>query len=125
MHKPFSIRKRIHSFGYAISGILTAIATEWNVRIHIFAAVCVVVAGFVFSISIVEWIAVIFAIGLVLSLELINTAIEYCADFVSPEKHETIKKIKDISAGAVLVGAVTAAAIGLLIFVPKIVAYMH
>jgi diacylglycerol kinase len=121
MKEAFSIRKRIHSFGYAFSGIRKAIASEWNMRIHIFAALCVIGAGVAFSISIVEWIAIIFAIGLVISLELINTSIEYCADFVSPEKHETIKKIKDIAAGAVLIAAITSAAIGLLVFVPKII----
>ncbi|MFW5852324.1 MAG: diacylglycerol kinase family protein [Bacteroidota bacterium] len=125
MKKAFSIRSRLRSFSYAISGIRTALASEWNMRIHVFVTICVIIAGIVFSLSLIEWIAVVFAIGMVLSLELINTAIEYCADFVSPKKHETIKKVKDISAGAVLIGAITAAAIGVLIFVPKIMACVH
>jgi diacylglycerol kinase len=79
-----------------------------------------VVAGIVFKISKNEWIAVIFCIGWVIALELVNSAIESTADFISKERNESIKKIKDLSAGAVLVAAIASAIIGLIIFLPKL-----
>ena len=118
--KKFSIKKRIHSFKYAFNGLQILLNSEHNSWIHLFASVCVLVAGFVFKISVGEWIAVIFCIGMVFALELVNTAIENMADFVSKEYHQSIKKIKDLAAAAVFVGAVAAAIIGLIIFLPKI-----
>ena len=118
--KKFSIKKRMHSFKYAFNGLQILLNSEHNSWIHLFASVCVLVAGFVFKISVGEWIAVIFCIGMVFALELVNTAIENMADFVSKEYHQSIKKIKDLAAAAVFVGAVAAAIIGLIIFLPKI-----
>ncbi|MGV8094289.1 MAG: diacylglycerol kinase family protein [Mangrovibacterium sp.] len=116
----FSILKRLKSFKYAFNGLKVLFQEEHNSRIHLLATVCVIIAGYAFRISRYEWIAVIFAIGLVLTVEIINTAIEDIADFVSPAKHEKIKRIKDLAAAAVLVSAVTALIIGLIIFLPKI-----
>jgi diacylglycerol kinase len=116
----FSWRKRLTSFKYAFNGLKILIQEEHNARIHVFVAVCVLVAGFVFRISAGEWIAIILSVGLVLALEMINSAVENMADFVSPEKHSKIKKIKDLAAGAVLLGAMAAAATGLIVFLPKI-----
>jgi len=118
----FSFRKRIISFKYAFNGLKILIIEEHNSRIHIFASLCVLIAGFLFRISISEWIAVIFCIGLVIALELINSAIENIADFVSPKQDTKIKKIKDLSAGAVLFSAIISVIIGLIVFLPKIVA---
>ena len=112
----------MQSFKYAFNGIRILLNREHNAWIHFFLTVCVLVAGFAFKISTEEWIAVIFCIGLVFALELLNTAIEYMADFVSKDYHESIKKSKDLAAGAVLTGAIAAAAIGLIIFLPKIIA---
>ena len=119
--KHFSIKKRIQSFKYAFNGLRILINSEHNSWIHLFVTVCVLAAGFAFKITAGEWIAVIFCIGIVFALELVNTAIENMADFVSKEYHPSIKKIKDLAAAAVLVGAVAAAVIGLIIFLPKIV----
>ncbi|MDY0077002.1 MAG: diacylglycerol kinase family protein [Bacteroidales bacterium] len=116
----FSIRKRLKSFSYAFNGLKLLLKEEHNSWIHLFAAFCVVIAGFIFDLSAFEWIAIVFAIGLVVTLELINSAIENIADFVSPEKQAKIKKVKDLAAAAVLVGAVTALVVGLIIFIPKI-----
>ena len=116
----FSIKRRIKSFEYAFSGLKILIREEHNARIHLFAALGVVVAGFIFNISISEWIAVIFAIGLVITIELINSSIENISDFISPEKHNSIKKIKDLAAAGVLMSAITALIIGMIIFTPKI-----
>ena len=118
--KKFSLKERIASFRYAFNGLKILIKEEHNARIHLFAAVCVLIAGIVFKISTREWLVLIFCIGWVIALELINSAIENTADFISKEKSETIKKIKDLSAGAVLVAAIASAVIGLIIFLPKI-----
>jgi len=117
----FSLRVRISSFKYAFNGLKTVILDEHNAWIQLAVGLCVIVAGVVFKITTAEWIAVVFATGLVLSLEVINTSVEKLSDFVSPENSEAIKKVKDISAAGVLIGSITAAVIGLIIFVPKIV----
>lgn len=114
--KNFSIRKRINSFRFAISGLKILIQEEHNARIHLVAALVVIAAGFLFNISTAEWLAIVFAIALVFITELINTAIENIADFVSPGKQEQIRKIKDLSAAAVLVSALIAAVVGILVF---------
>ena len=118
----FSIAKRLKSFTYAFSGLRMLFREEHNAWIHLFATVCVIVAGFVFHISPLEWVAVVFAIGLVIGGEAFNTAIEILADVVCPERDERIKKVKDLSAATVLVSALTALTIGLIIFIPKIIA---
>jgi undecaprenol kinase/diacylglycerol kinase (ATP) len=117
----FSARNRISSFMNALNGLKTVILGEHNAWIQLAVALCVIIAGVIFKITTAEWIAVVFVIGLVISLEIINTSIEKLADFVSQEKQEAIKKVKDISAAGVLTGAITALAIGLIIFLPKIV----
>jgi undecaprenol kinase/diacylglycerol kinase (ATP) len=116
----FSIKKRLKSFSYAFSGLKTAVKEEHNARIHLVAAVAVVAFAFFFELNSYEWIAIIFAIGFVFAMELINSAIENTADFISLKKHDTIRKIKDLSAAAVLISALTALAVGLIIFLPKI-----
>lgn len=116
----FSIKKRIHSFKHAWNGLRILIKEEHNARVHIFAAIIIIISGLLLKISNSEWIAIVFAIGIVISLEIVNSAIENIADFVSPEKHERIKTIKDLAAAAVLIGALSALTIGLIIFVPKL-----
>lgn len=120
----FSIAKRLESFKYAFNGLRVLMQEEHNAWIHLFATLCVVVAGILFRISLLEWVAVVFAIGLVFSFEIVNTAVENIADFVCPERDDRIKRIKDLAAAAVLVSAITAAVIGLLVFVPKILALL-
>lgn len=114
------MRKLINSFKYAICGIGTAMKRERNLKIHIIIMLLVITAGFVFNISIIEWIICIILFGLVISAEMFNTAIEITVDIAMPEKNEKAKKAKDISAGAVLITAIVSAIIGLIIFVPKI-----
>lgn len=116
----FSISNRIRSFGYAFNGLIILFKEEHNARIQLLAATVVVIAGFFFKISPTEWIAIIFAIGFVLAMEAFNSAIEGLADFVSPDKHVMIKKIKDLSAAGVLISAISASVIGLLVFGPRI-----
>lgn len=120
----FSIRKRIKSFGYALNGLKILISEEHNSRIHLIAAITAIILGFLLKISANEWLAVIFAIGMVVSFELINSAIEKLADFVSPDKNEIIKKTKDMAAAAVLVSAIAAGVIGMIVFLPKLIGYV-
>jgi len=118
--KPFSIRDRLKSFGYAFQGIKVLFVNEHNARIHFVAAIAAIIAGFIFHISSTEWITIVIVIGLVFSAEAFNSAIEYLANYVSPEYHDLIKKAKDLAALAVLFLAVTALIVGLIIFIPKI-----
>jgi diacylglycerol kinase (ATP) len=116
----FSVSKRFKSFPYAFKGIRLSFVYEHNMRIHLFAAILVAVAGFYFRLAREEWIEIVFAIGFVFCSELFNSVIEALADFVSPGIHPEIGKIKDISAGAVLIAVITAVITGLLVFVPHI-----
>ncbi|MFH1298054.1 MAG: diacylglycerol kinase family protein [Bacteroidota bacterium] len=113
------MNKRILSFKYAFRGLVHLFKGQPNAWIHLFAAVGVLIAGFLFHISASEWIFITFAIGLVFSTELFNSAMEELVNKVSPEQHPIAGKIKDLSAGAVLVAAITAAIIGGIIFIPK------
>ena len=119
--KGFSISKRFKSFEYAFNGLKILIREEHNSRIHILGAMVVLIAGYFYQLSAFEWIAIVFAIGLVIVLEIFNSAIENISDFISPGQDDRIKRIKDLSAAGVLVGAITAAIIGLIVFVPKII----
>ncbi len=118
--QPSAFRKRLNSFVYAFKGIAHAFKTQANFRIHLLISALVIMGGFWYGISTAEWIWIIFAIGMVISAELFNTALEILTDLVSPCKNEKAGKAKDLAAGAVLMAAITAAAIGLVIFLPKI-----
>lgn len=91
-------------------------------QIHCLAALEVIAAGMMFSLAVWEWVAILLCIGGVISAECMNTAIERLADRVSLEKNPLIKQAKDCGSAAVLVLAITSAAVGLIIFVPKILA---
>ena len=121
----FSLSKRLKSFSYAFNGLRTVIKEEHNSRIHIIVSLIVIVCGFIFQISIIEWMLLCFAIGFVISIEILNSAIENLADFVSPEYHNLIKKVKDIAAASVLVSTISSVVIGILIFLPKIIVLIN
>jgi diacylglycerol kinase len=118
--QPFSILKRLQSFSYAFNGLKILIREEHNARVHLLAALAVIVAGFFFQISSNEWLAIVLSIGLVISAEAMNSAIENVADFISPERNNDIKRIKDLAAAAVLICALTAVVVGLMVFLPKV-----
>ena len=117
----FELNKRIGSFKYAFAGIRNLILTEHNSRIHLFAGFIAILAGFLLRIDVVGWITVIFAIGLVFTAELINSALEKLVDLISPEHNELAGKIKDFAAAAVLFSALTALAGGLIVFLPRLI----
>lgn len=118
---PFSITQRLKSFKYAFAGLRTLFTEEHNAWIHAIGAVLAIVLGFVWKISLNEWIALVIVMGLVFICELFNTSLEALADFVSPEKHPQIKKVKDLAAAAVFISALSAAITGIIIFIPKII----
>ena len=121
-YKDKRIRKnsQLSSFRLAILGILTAIKQERNVKIHLVITILVIVLGLLNDLSKQEWMLIAFCIGLVISLELINTAIERVVDLVTSEYHPLAKEAKDIAAGAVFVAAILSIVIGGIIFIPKI-----
>ena len=108
------------SFGYAFEGIFTCIRNERNIKIHCTVAILVVIAGAVLGITPTEWCICLTLFGLVIALELVNTAIESVVDLVTTERKPLAKVAKDTAAGAVLVAAIMAAIVGLIIFVPRI-----
>lgn len=106
----------IRSFRCAFSGILYALRTQRNLRIHALATIVVISAGWVANLATWEWCAVLGCISLVWTAELINSAIELLCDRITREQDETIRRIKDISAGAVLVAAIISILVALLVF---------
>jgi diacylglycerol kinase (ATP) len=120
----FTIAARIKSITYALAGIATMLRTQHNAWVHLAATVAVVLLAFWFAISVTEWLALILAIIAVWSAEALNTAFELLCDVASPEFHPLVKQAKDVAAAAVLIAAVGAAAVGLLIFGPRLIALL-
>ena len=114
----FSMKKRAASFSHAFNGLHILWNDEHNTRIHVIIGLIVIVAGFYFDLTRYEWLAICGIIALVLSAECFNSAIENLSDFVRPEYHETIKKVKDLSAAAVLICAIASVIVGLIVFIP-------
>ncbi|WP_408629608.1 diacylglycerol kinase [Aquimarina algiphila] len=109
---------RLRGCGYAFKGAVLLIKTEPSIQVQVGIALLMITLGFYFDITSIEWILQIFAIGLVMSIEGLNTAIEAIADFIHPDFHNKIGLIKDIAAGAVFIAAITAVIIGLIIYIP-------
>ena len=108
------------SFGYAFQGIFNTSRTERNIKIHCAAAILVTIFGIWLQISKTEWMICFILFGLILALELVNTAVEATVDLFTEERKPLAKKAKDAAAGAVLIVAIFAAVIGILIFIPKL-----
>jgi diacylglycerol kinase len=117
------LMKVLRGFVTGFVGLAHVVRSERNMRIHCIVAVAVVIAGFVFGLAIWEWVAVVFSIGLVLSAECMNTALERLANRVSLDRHPLIKHAKDSASAAVLVLALMSAVIGLIVFLPKVRAF--
>ncbi|MDR1559704.1 MAG: diacylglycerol kinase family protein [Clostridiales bacterium] len=110
------------SFKYALSGIVETLKNERNFKIHLYAAVCALGLAIWLKISVIEFICVSISIAMVLSAELINTAIESVVDlFAGEEIHPLAKAAKDAAAGAVLITAVNAAAVGAAVFLKRLI----
>jgi len=119
-NKESFVINRLKSIGYAFKGLMVLIKTENSIKLQLFIAIVVTIAGFYFKISSTEWLIQLVMIAIVMSTEGMNTAIEYMADFVHPEYHEKIGKIKDIGAGAVFIASIIAIIVAGIIYIPKI-----
>jgi diacylglycerol kinase (ATP) len=111
---------RLKSVTYAVKGAAKLITTEHSVMVQFSIGILVTIAGFYFEITRTEWLFQTLAIGFVMSIEGLNTAVEKMADFVHPNYHERIGFIKDIAAGAVFFAGITSIIIGLIIYMPRI-----
>lgn len=111
---------RLKAFKYAFKGAWMLIINEPSIKVQAIIAFLVCIAGFYFNITTIQWILQLLAIGLVLSIEGLNTAVEKIADFIHPDFHNKIGDIKDVAAGAVAFAAIIAAVVGLLIYIPYI-----
>lgn len=118
--KRFSIIARLRSTNHAWRGLGVVFKTTHNAWVHLFFAALAIFLGFLLEISSLEWVAIIFVIGLVFIVEIINTALEIDIDLTSPEYHPYAKDIKDVAAGAVALSVIIAGIVGLLIFGPKL-----
>ncbi|MFN8285168.1 MAG: diacylglycerol kinase family protein [Chitinophagales bacterium] len=108
--------KFIKGFSYAIKGIAVAVKEQLNLKIHLVAVLVVIAAGIYFELDAVEWAILFLTFGMVIVAEMLNTAMEYMVDFVSPQIHPMAGKIKDVAAGAVLIAAIIAIAVAITIF---------
>jgi diacylglycerol kinase (ATP) len=116
----FRLSDRMKSFKYAFNGILILFKSQHNAWIHLLASMAVIFLSFYYQLSSTEWCFILISIALVLSLEAVNTSIEYLTDIISPEKNEKAGKVKDLAAGAVLIAALMALTIALIVFIPKV-----
>lgn len=114
------LKNRINGFKYAVKGALILIKKEESIQVQMCIALLVIAAGFYFEITTTEWMFQLLAIGLVLSIEGLNTAVEEIANFVHPDFHNKIGLIKDIAAGAVFFAAVIAVVVAVIIYTPYI-----
>ncbi len=108
------------SFKHAWDGFVFVLVTQKNAWIHLFFTIVVIIAGLVLKINLVSWLAITISIGLVWSMEIVNTAIEALVDLVSPQFHPTARIAKDAGAAAVLVTAFISVIVGLIVFLPAI-----
>jgi diacylglycerol kinase (ATP) len=120
MSKESFLRNRIKSIGFALKGMFILLRTEPSIKIQFFIALIMTALGFYLEISSTEWMFQVLAIGMVMGVEGVNTAIEKICDYIQPDFDPKIGLIKDISAGAVMIVSVLASIIGLIIYVPKI-----
>ena len=110
---------------FALQGIKQFISRDRNGKIQIVFGASAIILGFAVSLTSFQWVLVLFCIGLVISLEMINSAIERYCDLVTTDFHPGIKIIKDVAAGAVLVASIMSLIIGLIIFIPALIQFLN
>jgi diacylglycerol kinase len=115
-----NLRTFVGGFIDAAKGLAETIRTQFNIKFHFIATLIAIGMCWYYHLSWVEWSIIIIAIALVWIAELLNTAIEYFTDFVSPEYNYLVGKVKDISSGAAFMASIASITIGLIIFLPKI-----
>jgi len=111
-------KNRIKAFGYAFSGLGQSFRQEAHLKLHLVIALMVSGLAAFFDVSKTDWIILLLAITLVISLEMLNSAIEKLCDLVQPETHPKIKYVKDVAAGAVLIACIFALLAGCIVFLP-------
>lgn len=122
--EPFSFSGRIRSGKHAVEGIAELLKSQQNAWVHAVATFLVIAAGLFLGVSAWEWCSLVLVITIVWVAEALNTAFEFLCDVVSPDFHPLVKKSKDVAAGAVLMSAVGAVAVGLIIFLPHLMAFL-
>ena len=122
--KKLGIKRFINSFKYSFDGLAYAIKNEQSILIMVIFLITVILGGWFFNITLLEWFFILFAIGLVLGTELLNTSIEATIDLISPKIHPLAKIAKDTASASVFVYSTIAFIIGCLIFVPKIIEWI-
>ena len=115
------IKKFLLSFTYPVKGLKYAYRNEQNLAVDVGMALIVIIFGFIFRIETWEWAVLVITVGIVLALELVNTAVEAVVDLVTEEYHPLAKVAKDTSAAAVFVFAIVAVVVGIIIFLPRII----
>ena len=110
---------------FALLGVKQFFSRDRNGKIQMVFGITAIALGFTVSLSSFQWLLVLFCIGLVISLEMINSAIERYCDLVTTDFHPGIKVIKDVAAGAVLMASITSLIIGLIIFIPALVQFLN
>lgn len=118
------LSKKIRSFRYALAGVRLAWREEFNFRTEVVLGSIAVVLGAYFGISTIEWIALVSWCALVLMAEAFNTALEELCDMLRPTHDPHVAKIKDLAAAAVLLASCGALATGIIIFVPRLIAFL-
>ena len=113
-----------NTFGNALEGIEYCFNSEINFKFHLIAAVAVLIGSYILELSVLEFVICLVLIGLVITLELVNTVIEIVVDMVEPRENPLAKIAKDAASGAVLVMAITSAIVGLIIFLPKVLTFI-
>ena len=121
----FSIAARIRSFRCAFRGVQHTLLSQHNAWIHAMATVLVVVFGLLFGVTRSQWCWLVLAVVVVWTAEALNTALEFLADFASPEFHPLVKKAKDVAAGAVLISAMGSVIIGLFVLGPYLLRFLY
>ncbi|TDM13109.1 diacylglycerol kinase family protein [Macrococcus lamae] len=107
-------------FIYPLHGLIILLKKDRNFMLHLFAALLVVLMGFIFGLKQVEWLFIVIAVFTVLFMEVINTSVEYVVDLVTTDYHELAKHAKDTASFAVVLASMMSAIIGLIIFIPHI-----
>ncbi|MFL0195821.1 diacylglycerol kinase [Clostridium sp. WILCCON 0269] len=114
------VKKLLDSFNYAIEGIIYSVRTQRNMRIHMIAALLVLIVCFFYDLSKAEILAIIITISMVITAELFNTAVEFAVDATTNYYHPLAKIAKNVAAGGVLITAINAIAVGYIIFWDKL-----
>ena len=113
-------KRLVDSFNFAIEGLIAALKNEKHMKVHILAAIIIVILAIIINASKVEILIISLSVSFVIITELVNTAVEAIIDLVSPERHPLAKLAKDVAAGAVLVAAINALCVGYLLFYDKL-----